>query len=286
MLSINKPKFPATTAFGLAQLCDQMVLAQNALNSTIRPDWPAAQFPFLRAARAEISEAQGYTSWEWWKNLAANEVDVFRTTSDRDEFHMELVDALHFMLSALIQEKWNGEGWRYHDLPSAGQQLYGLLVKGRERHLEGYARATHGEDANAPLGPDSTLRRVEQLQFRLYEEKIGEAFCELVEVAEHTGLGLIGLVGRYFAKGVLNQFRQQHGYKEKTYIKNWGDGKEDNYYLNRETIPLLSSYSLEELVQFMQTGSFQQTLHSRLTDMYLRVERTGHCDHDAACAAQ
>ena len=38
------------------------------------------------------------------------------------------------------------------------------------------------------------------------------------------------LYRQYIGKNVLNFFRQDHGYKEGTYIKVW-DGKEDNEHL-------------------------------------------------------
>lgn len=39
------------------------------------------------------------------------------------------------------------------------------------------------------------------------------------------------LFRQYVGKNVLNFFRQDHGYKEGTYIKVWADGREDNEHL-------------------------------------------------------
>ena len=44
------------------------------------------------------------------------------------------------------------------------------------------------------------------------------------------GLDFTELYSSYVGKNVLNMFRQDKGYKEGTYIKNWG-GKEDNEWL-------------------------------------------------------
>ena len=283
-LTKNKPVFPREMTNTLAKVCEQLVIAQHNLNKNIRHDWPAANFPFLRAARAEINEAQGYTSWEWWKNLDQNWRDVFRTESDRDEFHMELVDALHFMVSALIQTFWEDDEtlWGHWDLVNASQKLLGYLSEGERRSREGENRMSFEEGELGELPPESTLVRLEQLQFLLLNNDLSGSFHMLVELANHTGLGLQGLIGRYFAKGTLNVFRQVHGYKEKTYIKTWGDGKEDNFFLNRETIPYLSKVSLEELANRVATGSYQHDLAVELEQMYRRVQRNGHCDHEAA----
>ena len=45
-----------------------------------------------------------------------------------------------------------------------------------------------------------------------------------------SGLDFDGLYRSYVGKNVLNFFRQDHGYKDGSYIKNWA-GKEDNEHL-------------------------------------------------------
>lgn len=45
-----------------------------------------------------------------------------------------------------------------------------------------------------------------------------------------SGLDFDGLYQSYVGKNVLNFFRQDHGYKDGSYIKNWS-GKEDNEHL-------------------------------------------------------
>ncbi|HIP19342.1 MAG TPA: dUTPase, partial [Sulfurovum sp.] len=55
-------------------------------------------------------------------------------------------------------------------------------------------------------------------------EKLMAAF---IDVAMQSGLNLDTLYTLYVGKNILNQFRQDHGYKEGTYIKIW-NGKEDN----------------------------------------------------------
>lgn len=283
-LTANKPFFPREMNNTLAKVCEQLVIAQHNVNKTVRHDWPAANFPFLRAARAEINEAQGYTSWEWWKNLDQNWHDVFRTESDRDEFHMELVDALHFMIAALIQSFWENDEalWGHWDLVNASQKLLGYLGEGERRSREGENRMSFEEEHTGDLPPESTLVRLEQLQFLLLNNDLQGSFHMLVELANHTGLGLQGLIGRYFAKNTLNRFRADHGYKEKTYLKTWGDGKEDNFFLNRQTIPFLAAVSLEELLDTVAAGAYQENLYLELERMYDRVRRNGHCDHEAA----
>jgi hypothetical protein len=54
--------------------------------------------------------------------------------------------------------------------------------------------------------------------------RLMEAF---IDVAVQSGLNLDSLYKLYVGKNILNQFRQDHGYKEGSYIKIW-NGQEDN----------------------------------------------------------
>jgi len=54
-------------------------------------------------------------------------------------------------------------------------------------------------------------------------------FFELVVM---SGLDITTLYRLYVGKNILNQFRQDHGYKEGTYIKVW-NGSEDNVIMKR-----------------------------------------------------
>jgi len=60
-------------------------------------------------------------------------------------------------------------------------------------------------------------------------EKLMAAF---IDVAMQSGLNLDTLYTLYVGKNILNQFRQDHGYKEGTYIKIW-NGEEDNVTMQK-----------------------------------------------------
>ena len=53
-----------------------------------------------------------------------------------------------------------------------------------------------------------------------------------IDVAMESGLNLDKLYSLYTGKNILNQFRQDHGYKEGSYIKIW-NGEEDNVTMQR-----------------------------------------------------
>lgn len=289
----KKPTFPLEIAAHMARVSEMLIAAQSEVNRTVRPDWEKANFPFFRAAHTEIGEALGYTSWEWWKNLDQNFHDVFRKEEDIAEFHMELVDAFHFLISAFIVRNQGHEGelehWAHARISSA---LFDQLARAHNKsHTEFWLNhfAEHGELGSKPIeGPEATLQRVEALQRACLDHDVKGALDLLVEVSEWTGLGLKGLVGRYFAKNTLNKFRAANGYKEKTYTKFWGDvggeQKEDNFFLNRETLEYFKTVSLDEMIERLSNGVFQADLYAHLEAMYSRRLRAGHCDHETAQA--
>jgi hypothetical protein len=73
-----------------------------------------------------------------------------------------------------------------------------------------------------------------------------------IEVALQSNLTLDSLYRLYIGKNILNRFRQEHGYKEGSYIKIW-NGEEDNVVMQRylEERP---SVPPEELYQALETN--------------------------------
>jgi hypothetical protein len=55
---------------------------------------------------------------------------------------------------------------------------------------------------------------------------------EFFDLVVMSGLNLDTLYRLYVGKNILNQFRQDHGYKDGSYIKIW-DGEEDNVVMKR-----------------------------------------------------
>ena len=69
---------------------------------------------------------------------------------------------------------------------------------------------------------------VEVLMKTLFCDEATERLMEtFIDVAIISGLNLHTLYKLYIGKNILNKFRQDHGYKDNSYIKIW-NGKEDN----------------------------------------------------------
>jgi len=174
-----------------------MLRLQNDLNTHIDPNWVESNHDWVRAIHAESIELLDHVGWKWWK----------QQTLDQAQVDLELVDIWHFILSLMINDC---EG---------NIQRAGLLLS--EAWGLDLASLPVSKNVNADLA-----------------EAIGLAFREhslqgiVVFRAALNRLGMTDerLYTMYLAKNVLNLFRQEHGYKEGTYIKKW-DGKEDNEVL-------------------------------------------------------
>ena len=64
------------------------------------------------------------------------------------------------------------------------------------------------------------------------------------------GLGFDELYSLYIGKNILNIFRQDHGYKDGTYIKVW-NGKEDNVVM-QEILANNSNIGVDELYKELE----------------------------------
>jgi hypothetical protein len=99
----------------------------------------------------------------------------------------------------------------------------------RLSNFQAFCSETTPSDRNYYEQIEITERLVKTLFCEDSTEKLMEAF---IEVAMESGLNLDSLYRLYVGKNILNQFRQDHGYKEGTYIKIWNN-EEDNVIMQR-----------------------------------------------------
>jgi hypothetical protein len=92
-------------------------------------------------------------------------------------------------------------------------------------------------DTDLSFGNDELLMfRIENVMrlslIPVSPEMIGALIEEFFELAHLGALNATQLYRLYVGKNILNQFRQDHGYKEGSYIKVW-NGEEDNVVMKR-----------------------------------------------------
>lgn len=180
-----------------------MLEMQDDMNKKVNPDWVLANNNWHRAIQVEGVEGIEHHGWKWWK----------KQSCDMAQLRMELVDIWHFILSAAIQDK------KGNIVLAKADMMVELNL--REEKVQ--------FDNNIYVLTQLTL--LEKLDLL-----VGLAAAKRINLALFDSLLLscnmdwMELFKQYIGKNVLNVFRQDHGYKNGTYIKVW-DGREDNEHL-------------------------------------------------------
>lgn len=205
-----------------------MLEMQSALNDmTNGPDWRTGKtalgkiIDWRRCIVMETAELIDSYPWKHWKSVDAK--------TDMENVRVELVDIWHFLLS-LALENFNQE--------EAADLLSQAYQSNQNQNLEDLS-------ANVQLSIHETMMAKALIKTQVtdsYLLALTSAFFKSCLVAE---LSFENLYQIYMAKNVLNKFRQDHGYKEGSYLKDW-NGKEDNVVMF-EIIEQMAEFSGDEL---------------------------------------
>lgn len=169
----------------------QMLQMQDAMNTRVSETWRENNYEWYRAIWVECAEMLDHHGWKWWKH---QEIDVAQV-------QLELVDIFHFGLSLRLMAQ--------PDVAQVATELASELSESSTEQDFKIALETLAADAVANKAFN------------------GLAFADCMRL---MNMDLTELFRQYVGKNTLNFFRQDHGYKEGTYIKVW-DGKEDNEVL-------------------------------------------------------
>lgn len=172
------------------QLCEMLAL-QDQMNQKVHPEWRQQNYEWYRAIWTECAELMDHYGWKWWK----------KQTPELEQIKLEIVDIWHFGMSTFLVNSTD----------------YTAISKSIANQWLTETTETDFLIAVESLAQDTLATR--QLSI--------SRFCVLMLLMD---MSLDELFRQYIGKNVLNFFRQDHGYKEGTYIKEW-DGKEDNEVL-------------------------------------------------------
>lgn len=195
-----------------------MLELQDAMNCKVHPDWRNQGYAWYRAIWVECAELMDHYGWKWWK----------KQQPDTEQVRLELIDIWHFGLSALMQES-------PPSMPALAERIASEM---NEKAVVTEFRASLESFTEWTLVNRSFSTRY---------------FSSLMASAD---LGFDELYTGYIGKNVLNFFRQDHGYKDGTYTKQW-QGREDNEHLVEICAELDCS-----------AQSFQQDLYTQLKLRY------------------
>ena len=197
-----------------------MLELQDSMNSKVREDWREQNFEWYRAIWIECAELLDHHGWKWWK----------KQQPDVNQIALELVDIWHFGLSLLL-----------------------LKDQSHEVISESVVKAFDHVEASGDFAinlEEFTKNTLVTKDFDIY------GFVGLVK---GIGMQFDQLYIAYVGKNVLNFFRQDHGYQDGSYHKQWG-GKEDNEHL-------------VEIVGKLDTNlpTFKDDLYSEMKTVYQQL---------------
>ena len=186
---------------------EEMYKLQDKLNrDTNGDDWATSgmtkegrEINWLRCIYMETAEAIDSMNWKHWKDI--------NSSDDIANLKVELVDIWHFMMSEHIVRR---------GMESAIKQAI-------------YDVAYVSKQADSEINDVDKLFFLEEVM--KYSVNGGLPFIEFLQaIRKVDGFTMQDVYTLYIGKNCLNQFRQDHGYKDGSYIKMW-QGKEDNVYM-------------------------------------------------------
>ncbi|MDH3632588.1 MAG: dUTP diphosphatase [Gammaproteobacteria bacterium] len=168
-----------------------MLEMQDAMNARVNPDWRQAGNAWYRAIWTECAEMLDHYGWKWWKHQQP----------DLEQVRLELVDILHFAMSDyLLQDIDN-------DVVAA--RIEAELSDPRQ---------------------SADIRSAIEIMAQSTITQQSMHFSDFANIMALIEMDFDQLYRTYVGKNVLNFFRQDHGYKDGSYIKIWA-GREDNEHL-------------------------------------------------------
>ena len=145
----------------------------------------------------EVAEAIDSFNWKHWKNIDDE--------PDWDNIRVELVDIWHFVMSESIRIEDQSYANKYLNMKAKDDYDIDALISLLEMMLKLSITSSIDKEVN-------NIREITDTFFT---------------IISHLGIDVEDLYKRYVVKNQLNTFRQKNGYKDGSYIKNWG-GVEDN----------------------------------------------------------
>jgi dimeric dUTPase (all-alpha-NTP-PPase superfamily) len=198
-----------------------MLDMQNNMNLKVNMDWSKQNFAWYRAIWIESAELMDHYGWKWWKHQAC----------DLDQVKLELIDIWHFGLSIIITK----HGINEEIAESIESKLTQALAT--DTNQQEFLVSVEEFAAHTLATKDFSI----------------ELFAEMLKGCE---MDINELYQRYVGKNVLNFFRQDHGYQDGSYIKEWS-GLEDNEHL----VVIVSELDTD-------SSTFKQDIYTSLLKRY------------------
>ncbi|MCF6331448.1 MAG: dUTP diphosphatase [Sulfurimonas sp.] len=192
-----------------------MIQLQNQLNDATNGEkWTdgitknGKTINWKRCIYMECAEMIDSFSWKHWKNIDAQ--------PDWENVQIEVVDVWHFIISLAIENYSQNLKGNVEDLAIDISQMEEFS----KIDISNKSFASQDEII-------STVENIMGLVLTKQELDLDSLISDFFDLTIMCGLDLETLYRLYIGKNILNQFRQDNGYIDGTYIKVW-DGQEDN----------------------------------------------------------
>lgn len=198
-----------------------MLQLQNQLNDATNGDeWTKGLtkndkvINWRRCIYMECAEMIDSFSWKHWKNIYQE--------PDWDNLQIEVVDVWHFIMSLAIEN--------YHQEMKGGIEDIAMMIS----ELEALHTIENEGSEEYALDNAVMLKVEEIMSLSLSRDtlELNKLLTDFFELVSMSGLNLDTLYRLYVGKNILNQFRQDNGYKDGSYVKVWGS-EEDNVVMKR-----------------------------------------------------
>jgi len=197
-----------------------MLQLQAQLNdATNGEDWTkgvtknAKEINWKRCIYMECAEMVDSFSWKHWKSI--------NQEPDWDNLQIEVVDVWHFMMSLAIEN--------YSQTLRGGIEDLAINISS----LESFSIIDTKNNLFA--SQSDVIEKVETIMLATLSRDdldLEALIANFFDLTLMSGLDLETLYRLYVGKNILNQFRQDNGYKDGSYIKVW-NGEEDNVIMKR-----------------------------------------------------
>ena len=222
-------------------MLEAMLELQEETNLKINPYWHHTNYDWLRASWVEAAELMDHLCYKWWKKQELN----------LKQAHIELVDILHFILSDALVRNIDVD-----ELENVTQTM-------EFTSTNGYTK-------------EQKLEAVEYFVFDIMtgvkEKTFNDYYASFFDLCKKLDLDFKTLYLMYIGKNALNNFRQEHGYKEGTYTKYWPcriPVVENNFVNVNELKTVEDNVYLEKfLAEPEATNNTYRYIYQRLTENY------------------
>lgn len=166
-----------------------------------------------RCIYMECAEMIDSFTWKHWKNLNAD--------ADWNNLQIEVIDVWHFIISLAIEN--------YAQTFKGGVEDLGINIS----ELPSFSKINRKNKEFA--SQNDVIAKVEDIMRHVLSKEpldLDSLISDFFDLVIMSGLNLDSLYKLYVGKNILNQLRQDNGYKDGTYMKNWA-GEEDNIVMKR-----------------------------------------------------